>query len=231
MNASKRIEPRLLWGLILGAAYLSARALGVDVPGGEAFGLGTGLVLLAAVGHCDTLDGPVVQLARKALETGNVNLVLPWVPAQDEEQIRDAFEHAQAVRKLGSEARELADTHFLEMLVRIHRASEGAPYTGLKPAGLDLGPAVPAADKALEDGAVEPVLRLLADAVRDGVRRHFEAAYHHRNFDVNDVGAGREYVEAYVRYVHYVEGLWDAATGVAGHHAGHRHHPEGEHAG
>jgi hypothetical protein len=227
MNALKRIDPRLLWGLIFVAAYLSARALGIDVPDADVFGLGSG-VLLAAVGHCDTLDGPVVQLARKALETGNVNLVLPWVPEEDEEQIHEAFGHARAVRTLGSEARELADTHFLELLVRIHRASEGAPYTGLKPAGLDLGPAVAAADKALEEGAVEPVVRLMTDAVRDGVRRHFEAAYHHRNFDVNDVSAGREYVEAYVRYVHYVESLWDAATGITGHHAGHRHHPERE---
>jgi hypothetical protein len=166
----------------------------------------------------------VIRLARKALETGNVNLVLPWVRAEDERAIRHAFEHARAVRNLGPEARELADTHFFETLVRIHRASEGAPYTGLQPAGLDLGPAVPAADKALEDGAIEPVVKLLTDAVREGVRRHFYAAYHHRKFDVNDVRAGREYVEAYVPYVHYVEGLWDAATGAVGHHAKHAGH-------
>ena len=224
MKTLRLLDPRLIGALMIGAAYLAARALGVDLAGTETLGLGAGLMLLGAFGHCDTLDGPVVQLARKALETGNVNLVLPWVRAEDEGEIRHAFEHARAVRKLGSEARELADTHFFETLVRIHRASEGASYTGLKPAGLDLGPAVPAADKALEDGAIEPVIQLLTDAVRDGVRRHFHAAYHHRKFDVNDVAAGREYVEAYVPYVHYIEGLWDAATGAAGHHAGHGQH-------
>ena len=30
----------------------------------------------AALAHCDGLDGPVVTAARKALESGNVNLVL-----------------------------------------------------------------------------------------------------------------------------------------------------------
>jgi hypothetical protein len=226
MKTLKLSDPRLIGLLAIGAAYFAARALGVELPGGETLGLG-GLALLGAFGHCDTLDGPVIQLARKALETGNVNLVLPWVRAEDEHEIRHAFEHALAVRKLGPEARSLADTHFFETLVRIHRASEGAPYTGLKPAGLDLGPAVPAADKALEDGQIEPVIKLLTDAVRDGVRRHFHAAYHHRKFDVNDVTAGREYVEAYVPYVHYVEGLWDAAQGTGGH--GH-HAAQGEHA-
>jgi hypothetical protein len=228
MKTLKLLDPRLSLALMVGAAYLAARALGVELPGGETLGL-SGLALLGAFGHCDTLDGPVIQLARKALETGNVNLVLPWVRAEDEDEIRHAFEHARAVRKLGPEARELADTHFFEALVRIHRASEGAPYTGLKPAGLDLGPAVPAADKALEDGAIEPVIKLLTDAVRDGVRRHFHAAYHHRKFDVNDVRAGREYVEAYVPYVHYVERLWDAATSAVGHYAAHAAH-QAEHA-
>ena len=186
-------------------------------------GLENGLLLAWAFGHCDTLDGPVVALARKALETGNVNHVLPWVRPDDETGIRHAFDHALSVRKLGPQARELADTHFFETLVRVHRASEGAPYTGLKPAGADLGAAVPAADKALEDGSIEVVVKLLTDAVRDGVHRHFHAVMARRKFEVNDVAAGREYVEADVPYVHYVEQLWDAATGSGAHaqHAGH----------
>src|SRR5512139_2379035 len=159
MSTLRLLNSRLIGALAVGTAYLAARWLGVELPVGETVGLGTGLALLGAFGHCDTLDGPVIQLARKALETGNVNLVLPWVRVQDEQEIGHAFEHAVAVRKLGPEARELADAHFFETLVRIHRASEGAPYTGLKPAGLDLGPAVPAADKALEDGAIEPVIK------------------------------------------------------------------------
>ena len=73
------------------------------------------------------------------------------------------------------------------------------------------------ARKALEDGAIEPVIKLLTDAVREGVRRHFHAAYHHRMFDANDVRAGREYVEAYVIYVHYLEGIHMAAMSGGGH--------------
>ncbi len=193
--------------------YLGIESLPLDLDGG--------LLLGWAIGHCDTLDGPVVTLARKSLETGNVNHVLPWVRLEDEPEIRHAFDHAMSVRKLGPDARELADTHFFETLVRVHCASEGAPYMGLKPAGADLGPAVPAADKGLEDGSVETVVKLLTDAVRSGVHRHFRAAMNRRKFAVDDVAAGREYVEAYVSYVHYVERLWEAAAvgEVHGHHA------------
>ena len=91
--------------------------------------------------HCDGMDGPVVKAAQAALAKGDVNLVLIWVRKNDETEIRQAFERTVNVRKLSPEAKELADTYFFETLVRIHRAGEGAPYTGLKPAGRDLGPA------------------------------------------------------------------------------------------
>jgi hypothetical protein len=172
-----------------------------------------------AFAHCDGLDGPVVTQARTALDAGKVELGLPWVPQRDEAQIRHAFEHALAVRKLSPEARSLADTFFFETLVRVHRASEGAPYTGLKPAGRDLGPAIPAADRALETGSTAAIEALLDEAWREGLHDRFAAAKALADYDRNDVAAGRRYVAAYVAYVHYVEGLWNAAsTGVEGHY-------------
>jgi len=208
----------VLIGVVL-AERLARHLLGLD--SGSGLAEDTGLFLLWGIGHCDTMDGPLVTLAKRALEEGNPNLVLPWVRAEDEDEIRHAFDHALAVRELGPKARSLADRHFFETLVRIHRAGEGAPFTGLKPAGLDLGPAVPAADLALKTGSVDEVVKLLVDAVSAGVRRHFRAAAKKQDFDVDDVAAGRKYVEAYVPYVHYVERLWEAATGPV-----HGHHPE-----
>jgi hypothetical protein len=104
--------------------------------------------------------------------------------------------------------------------VRVHRAGEGAAYTGLKPVGRDLGPAIPAADRALEDGSIDNVVKLLNEAVRKGLHEHFHRAIEHKQFAPDDVKAGREYVGAYVPYIHYVERLWQAASGPAhGHHA------------
>ena len=205
---------------IFGIAATNFRIPGIGPDAGAA-----GFLLVWALGHCDGLDGPVITLARKALDSGNVNLVLPWVRAEDETEIRRSFEHAVAVRKLGAQAKELADTHFFETLVRIHRAGEGAPYTGLKPAGRDLGPAIPAADKAIEDGSLGRVAEVLTKAMHEGLHRRYEAAAARKRFDPNDVRAGREYVEAYVPYIHYVEGLWLAATGSGHGHAqeGHEH--------
>lgn len=170
--------------------------------------------------HCDGMDGPVVKAAQRALAETNVNLVLIWVQKGDEAEIRQVFEKALAVRKLNPEARELADMYFFETLVRIHRAGEGAPYTGLKAAGRDLGPAIPAGDKALATGDIEPAVRLLTEKTGHGIREYFEDTLAKKKFDPNDVVAGRNFVKAYVEYIHYVEGIYQATTSAAhGHFA------------
>jgi hypothetical protein len=177
------------------------------------------LAVRAASAHCDGLDGPAVQAAQKALQTGDVNQVLIWVRPQDEDETKKAFDETLSVRKLNPQAQAFADRYFFETLVRIHRAGENAPYTGLKPAGRNLGPAIPAADKSLASESDEALVQLLTDEVRDGVHRHFKEVVEKKKFAPNNVAAGREYVEAYVIYLHYVEGLYEAAAKpVTGHY-------------
>jgi hypothetical protein len=183
-----------------------------------AVALGLATAAARAEAHCDGMDGPVVTAAREALRTGDLDHVLIWVPKKAEHEVRAAFDRARTVRELGAEARELADLYFFETVVRVHRAAEGAPYTGLAPAGRDLGPAIPAADRALRTGKVEPVIALVDRATRDGLREHFATVRALRRFRSSDLEAGRRYVAAYVAYVHYVERLFQAATAPAEHH-------------
>jgi len=166
-----------------------------------------------AFAHCDGLDGPVVEAARVALESGDVRHALIWVLAEGEPEVRHAYDHAVRVRGLSEEARELADRFFFETLVRVHREGEGEPYTGLKPAGRDLGPAIPAADSALTTGSVAELEVLLVEQVRHGLSERFHAAEVARDFAPEDVEAGRAYVAAYVPFLHYVEGVYEAALG------------------
>ena len=178
------------------------------------------LMTPALIAHCDGLDGPVVKAAQRALAEGNVNLALIWVQEDDEAEIKRIFEKTLGVRKLSLEAKDVADMYFFETLVRLHRAGEGEPYTGLKPAGRDLGPAIPAGDKALETGRLEPVLNLLSAGIKDGLHAQFAMAAGKKKFASNDLAAGRAYVKAYVSYIHYVEGVHQAVRGMSHGHPG-----------
>ena len=171
----------------------------------------------SALAHCDTLDGPVVAAARKALDSGNVNLILVWVQKKDEGEIRNMFQKVSVVRNAGGPAKELADMYFFENLVRIHRAGEGAGYTGLKPAG-KIEPPIAAADKSLETGKLQDVTQLISKRMEQGLHQNFEAMMAKKKYNPNDVAAGRAFASAYVEYTHYVERLYNAAETLAPEH-------------
>jgi hypothetical protein len=195
--------------------------------------VGAGLMLPRVAGsHCDTMDGPVVQAAKAALEKKDVTPVLKWIKKEQETEIRTAFAKTLAVRVKGADAKELADQFFFETLVRLHRAGEGEPFAGLKPAGTELGPAIAEADKALESGSVDKMVKLVTDEAAAGIRKRFAEAREKQKHAEESVEAGREFVAAYVEYVHYVESLHETAQGADAHpedtpataeHTGHKH--------
>lgn len=176
-----------------------------------------------AFAHCDTYDGPVVKAGQRALDSGDLDVALIWIKPAAEAELRAAFKQAVSVRKLGAEARELADRFFLETLVRLHRAGEGEAYTGIKPKGTDIGPAIPAADAAITSGSPRALGKLINDATSAGLHQRLERVIAKRKFKTNDVAAGREYVDAYVSLTHYVERVYDAATARAGGHVAEGH--------
>ena len=167
--------------------------------------------------HCDSLDGPVVAAARRALDAGDVDLVLPFVPEQDEAELREAFQSVLRVRELSDDAREVADRLFFETAVRVHRAGEGAPYTGLKPAGLSFGPVIPLAESAVETGSAEPVVDFLSEELEGQLRRRLD--------EVNMLAAGkgrsvqdaRHYVEAMLGFEVYCHRLYQGLQARADH--------------
>jgi hypothetical protein len=158
--------------------------------------------------HCDSMDGPVVVAARRALENSDVDVILPYVHADGEPEVREAFDRAIKARAVGGEARDVADRWLFETVVRVHRAGEGAPFTGLKPAGLDVGPAIPAAERALESGSVDELIEVLCAAVRGEVERRHRHAMALKQHAGKGVAQAREYVEAMLGLQVWAHGVY-----------------------
>ena len=177
--------------------------------------------------HCDSLDGPVVTAARQALEADDVDLVLPFVPEHAEAEVRKVFASVQPARGLGEAAREVADLLFFETVVRFHRAGEGAPYTGLKPAGLDVGPVIPLAERAIETGSAQAVAEYLTVVLNEELQLRLEKVSALAAVKDRSVPDGRAHVEAMLGFEvyshHVLEALHAPAHGDAGHRAGHSH--------
>jgi hypothetical protein len=171
--------------------------------------------------HCDTMDGPVVKAAQVALSRGDITPVLKWIKPADESELRRVFDLTLTVRSKGEEAQQLADQYFFETLVRLHRAGEGAPYTGLKPSG-EQEPIIVAADKALETGQSAALVKQVSTAITEGIAHRFAKVSAARKTADENVAAGREFVEAYVNYVHFVEHVYQTASGGSAEHEEHQ---------
>ena len=172
--------------------------------------------------HCDSVEGPVVKAAKKSLETGNLNYVLVWVSEKDEAEIKGMFDKVLKVRELNEDARELADMYFYETVVRVHRMGEGVGYTGLKFEDFKPEEGIEAADMAIEKNSVQEILSHIDESNHKKVQEYFAELQSKRNFNVDNVKAGREYVSSYVHFIHYVEGLFTGENGHEG-HTEHKH--------
>jgi hypothetical protein len=167
-----------------------------------------------AQAHCDTLSGPVVTDARSALDDRDVTPVLKWVKPEYEAQIRDLFTKTVAVRKAGGDAKTIADSYFFETVVRLHRAGEGAPFTGLTTEPVEAP--VAAADAALVSGSLTILSANLGDELQDAIQQRFDRVVEAQKHEDESVEAGREYVDAYVHYVHFVEEVARMVEGSGG---------------
>lgn len=172
--------------------------------------------------HCDTKDGPVIAAANKAIAQNNVNYVLIWVQPTDEKEIKEAFELTIKVRELSPEAKTLADNYFFETLVRLHRSGEGMTYTGVKPSGTPIDEKILAADKSIAAGNLSVLNDLVPKNKVAELKIRFDKVMSLKDYDVNNVQAGREYVEAYVQFFHFAEGEEEAD---------HKHIEDGSHSG
>jgi hypothetical protein len=164
-----------------------------------------------AFAYFDTIDGPVVIEAKAALKKGDVTPVLKWVKKTREGEIKAVFKKVLAARSKGPEAQEIADRYFFETLIRLHRAGEGAPFTGLKPAG-KIEPSVASADKTIETGSVDAFSKKIGQAAEEAIRERFARLMEAKTHKDESIEAGREYVESYVIYVHFIEGLHNSLT-------------------
>jgi len=179
----------------------------------------------ATFAHCDSYDGPVIKDAVKALETNNVDLVFKWLDKSQEKEITALFNKTYQLKSGDKEVYAIVEKHFFETLVRLHREIEGAPYTGLKPAGTTKQ-IIQMTDNAINVGSVDGFLIKLNKHIEKVVREKYQKVLELSKVKDNSVAQGRKYVEAYVDYTHTIEAIDDLLSHGAEAHAGHNSHKE-----
>ncbi len=185
--------------------------------------------LLVPVGlkaHCDRVNGPVAKSARKALETGQLKPVAIWIGDEQEAALRERFKSSLEAYRSGGPGKKVAKRYFMSEAIRLHRAAEGMPFTGLKQAS-ELPVDLKLAEKARETGDIQPVVELLSSELENKVKKWFKTSQQARRQweQQQSVETGRKWADAYVKYIVYVHKLYQKIMagpphGVGGKSAG-----------
>ncbi len=174
------------------------------------------LISVPAFAHCDSYDGPVIKDAIKALEKENVNFVKKWIEPQQEAEIIKLFNKTVSLKNKDAEIYSIVEKHFFETLVRYHRETEGAPYTGLKPAG-STEPIIQMADTSIANSNVITLLNNLGNHIQKVITEKYEKVANLSKVKDRSVAEGRAYVAAYVDYTHTLEALEKVMSHGAAH--------------
>lgn len=219
MNKNKNLKSKLVKTI---GTFVAAAAIMTIIP-------------LTASAHCDTMEGPTVADGYKAIESGNVNYALKWVQPEYETDITNKFNLIMKMKDLSPEAEEVAEQYFFSELVRVHRAGEGAAFDGLKPSGTPVDEVVAAADESIEVGNLGPIKELHEEGLipeerMSEIEERFEKVMSLKDYDVNDLEEGREYIESYVGFFKYAEGEEEGhGAGAHGKEAADAHETEAKH--
>ncbi len=155
-------------------------------------------------------DDALVVAARRALLDGSVDGALPWVAPPDAALVREAFARARSVRRLGRDARAVADEYFVLTVRRLHQISGG----GQRYEGDERIDAAIAA--AVESGRATAVTRLIVDAVEKGAGARMKLVLSTRKKTGGGTATARlAYVDACLDFARYVERLAIAAADAA----------------
>lgn len=98
----------------------------------------------------------------------------------------------------------IVEKHFLETLVRLHRATEGVGYTGLKPAG-SVSPIIAMADESIVSHSIEDLASKFTAHIEQVVREKYDRVVALSLVKNESLEQRRAYVAAYVAYTHTLE--------------------------
>ena len=110
-------------------------------------------------------------------------------------------------RKQRPEDKDNIDMSFYEEVVKLHRAAEGVEYTGIKSGQIEVSPVIETADEAIVKGDAGALTKMFAQNLKNDIQGRFDKVMEKKKNMDKSIAAGREYVAAYVEFIHYIEVL------------------------
>lgn len=167
--------------------------------------------------HHNQLNAQVIKAAKMALDSGNVNYILIWVPEESENKLKNLLEKTCCESSTRDNIQNRAVDWYFKTVNRLHYASGWTSCPGMKSESIDENPIVLKVERAIETGNINEIFGVIPDTPTGDVRRRFCDVMNKKNYNVNNIAAGRDYVSSFIDLIVYLHNLPAENFGRTGH--------------
>jgi hypothetical protein len=161
-------------------------------------------------------NGPVMRAAKMALETGNADHILIWVPEESENTLKNLLEKTCCERTTQRKARNHSIEWYLQTINRLH-----SEY--YRPHDLNISTKTPEerktillVERACETGNFDEIATVMQITSDEEIRQRFNDVLNKSNYDMDNIAAGRAYVSAFTDFIACINSLRSGSRREAG---------------
>lgn len=152
-------------------------------------------------------NGPGMDAAKKALETGKAHHILIWIPEELKSTLKNFLEKACCERNTRKNVHGHAvDWHFqtIHRLQSLYYGPHNLNITTKEPEEKAI---ILLVERACEGGNFEEITTVIPDTPTGDMPQRFNDVMKKKNYDVENIAAGRVYVSAFTDFIVFVNNL------------------------
>lgn len=149
-------------------------------------------------------NGPVMSAAKKALETGKAHHILIWIPEASENTLKNLLEKACCERRIQTDGYDHIIDWYFATVRRFHSVGYGPRNLNISLKTLEEKTIISLVERACESGNFEEIAMVIPDIPAGELRQQFNDVMKKRNYDVENIAAGRVYVSEFTDFIAFV---------------------------
>lgn len=146
-------------------------------------------------------NGPVMRAAKMALETGNVDYILIWVPEESANTLKNLLEKTCCERTTRRKARNHSVEWYMQTINRLHSEYFRPHDLNISTKTAEERRTILQVEKACETGNFDEIATVMQVTSDEEIRRRFNEVLDKSDYDVDNIAAGRAYVSAFTDFI------------------------------
>ncbi len=145
-----------------------------------------------------------MSAAKRALDTGNAQYILIWIPEESENTLKNLLEKVCCEHNIQKDVHDHIVDWYFKTVNRLHSVYCGPRNLNLSTKAPEEKKIIFLVEKACESGNFKEITTVIQDTPDGEMRQRFNDLMKKRNYHVENIASGRLYVSAFTDFIAFV---------------------------